>query len=247
MGKTLYDKLWDSHVIQVEADGTTLLYVDRQLLHEIASAQAFEGLRQSGRPIWRKSANLAVCDHNVPTTNRKNGIADPVSKLQVDTLDANCDANGIAEFKMKDRSHSSARHRSLCGQGPARRSRRRCLGVKPGTLIRPRPDPGRAPQRRAYLLLWAAPSDVYCCGPRPLMQAVCDVTKHWPSASVHCEDFRHERSAGRRSQWGVSRQAGEGRPDHRSAGRHKRSRGPASARGLGAELLRKRYLPPCAV
>jgi 3-isopropylmalate/(R)-2-methylmalate dehydratase large subunit len=102
MGKTLYDKLWDSHVIHVEADGTTLLYIDRQLLHEITSAQAFEGLRQSGRPVWRKSASLAVCDHNVPTTNRKNGIADPVSKLQVETLDANCDANGIAEFKMND-------------------------------------------------------------------------------------------------------------------------------------------------
>lgn len=102
MGKTLYDKLWDSHVIHVEADGTTLLYIDRQLLHEITTAQAFEGLRQSGRPVWRKSAALAVPDHNVPTTDRKNGIADPVSKLQVETLDANCDANGIAEFKMND-------------------------------------------------------------------------------------------------------------------------------------------------
>jgi 3-isopropylmalate/(R)-2-methylmalate dehydratase large subunit len=102
MGKTLYDKLWDSHVIHVEEDGTTLLYFDRQLLHEVTSAQAFEGLRQTGRPIWRKSANLAVCDHSVPTTNRKNGIADPVSKLQVDTLDANCKANSIAEFKMND-------------------------------------------------------------------------------------------------------------------------------------------------
>jgi 3-isopropylmalate/(R)-2-methylmalate dehydratase large subunit len=102
MGKTLYDKLWDSHVIHVEADETTLLYIDRQLLHEITSAQAFEGLRQTGRPVWRKSAHLAVCDHNIPTTDRKNGIADPVSKLQVETLDANCDANGIAEFKMND-------------------------------------------------------------------------------------------------------------------------------------------------
>jgi len=102
MGKTLYDKLWDSRVIHVEADGTTLLYVDRQLLHEITTAQAFEGLRQTGRPVWRKSANLAVCDHNVPTTDRKNGIADPVSKLEVETLDVNCAANGIAEFKMND-------------------------------------------------------------------------------------------------------------------------------------------------
>jgi 3-isopropylmalate/(R)-2-methylmalate dehydratase large subunit len=102
MGQTLYDKLWDSHVVHVEEDGTALLYVDRQLLHEVSSAQAFEGLRQTGRPIWRKSASLAVCDHNVPTTNRKNGIPDPGSKRQVDTLDANCDANGIAEFKMND-------------------------------------------------------------------------------------------------------------------------------------------------
>jgi 3-isopropylmalate/(R)-2-methylmalate dehydratase large subunit len=71
-------------------------------LHEITTAQAFEGLRQSGGPVWRKSAALAVPDHNVPTVNRKNGISDPVSKLQVDTLDANCDANGIVEFKMND-------------------------------------------------------------------------------------------------------------------------------------------------
>ena len=102
MGKTLYDKLWDSHVIHMEEDGTTLLYIDRHLLHEITTAQAFEGLRQSGGPVWRKSAALAVPDHNVPTVNRKNGIPDPVSKLQVDTLDANCDANGIVEFKMND-------------------------------------------------------------------------------------------------------------------------------------------------
>jgi 3-isopropylmalate/(R)-2-methylmalate dehydratase large subunit len=85
MAKTRYDKLCDSHVIHVEEDGTTLLYIDRQLLHEIRPAQAFEGLRQSGRPIWRNSASLAVCDHNVRTTNRKNGIADPLSGRSTST------------------------------------------------------------------------------------------------------------------------------------------------------------------
>ena len=102
MPKTLYDKLWDSHVVHTEEDGTTLLYIDRQLLHEVTSPQAFEGLKLAERPVWRVSANLAVSDHNVPTTDRSHGIADPVSKLQVDTLDANCDAFGITQFKMND-------------------------------------------------------------------------------------------------------------------------------------------------
>ena len=103
MAKTLYDKLWDAHVVHVEDDGTTVLYIDRQLLHEVTSPQAFEGLKMADRPVWRISANLAVSDHNVPTTDRSQGIADPVSKLQVDTLDANCDAFGITQFKMNDR------------------------------------------------------------------------------------------------------------------------------------------------
>ncbi|TMS58236.1 3-isopropylmalate dehydratase large subunit [Imbroritus primus] len=103
MAKTLYDKLWDAHVVHVEDDGTTVLYIDRQLLHEVTSPQAFEGLKMADRPVWRISANLAVSDHNVPTTDRSHGIADPVSKLQVDTLDANCDAFGITQFKMNDR------------------------------------------------------------------------------------------------------------------------------------------------
>ena len=83
-------------------DGTTLLYIDRHLVHEVTSPQAFEGLRLAGRKPWRLSANLAVADHNVPTTDRKNGIADPISRLQVDTLDQNCDEFGITEFKMSD-------------------------------------------------------------------------------------------------------------------------------------------------
>jgi 3-isopropylmalate/(R)-2-methylmalate dehydratase large subunit len=101
-GKTLYDKLWDAHVVRVEDDGTTLLYIDRHLVHEVTSPQAFEGLRMNGRKPWRVSANLAVADHNVPTTNRSEGIADPVSHLQVETLDRNCNFFGITEFKMSD-------------------------------------------------------------------------------------------------------------------------------------------------
>ncbi len=100
--QTLYEKLWQSHVVHTEPDGTTLLYIDRHLLHEVTSPQAFEGLRLAGRKPWRLSANLAVADHNVPTTDRKNGIADPISRLQVDTLDQNCDFYGITEFKMSD-------------------------------------------------------------------------------------------------------------------------------------------------
>ncbi|CAJ0778311.1 3-isopropylmalate dehydratase large subunit 1 [Ralstonia condita] len=103
MAKTLYDKLWDDHVVHAEEDGTTVLYIDRQLLHEVTSPQAFEGLKMAERPVWRISANLAVSDHNVPTTDRSHGIADPVSKLQVDTLDANCDSYGITQFKMNDK------------------------------------------------------------------------------------------------------------------------------------------------
>ena len=103
MARTLYDKLWDDHVIHVEEDGTAVLYIDRHLLHEVTSPQAFEGLEIAGRKLWRNAANLAVSDHNVPTTDRSEGIIDPVSKLQVDTLDNNCDRLGITQFKMHDR------------------------------------------------------------------------------------------------------------------------------------------------
>ena len=101
-GKTLYDKLWDSHLVRMDDDGTALLYIDRHLVHEVTSPQAFEGLRQAGRVPWRVAANLAVADHNVPTTDRERGIADPVSRLQVETLDNNCATFGITEFKMDD-------------------------------------------------------------------------------------------------------------------------------------------------
>ena len=101
--RTLYDKLWDEHVVRTEPDGTALLYIDRHLVHEVTSPQAFEGLDLTGRKVWRLSANLAVSDHNVPTTDRSHGIADPISRLQVDTLDANCDRVGITQFKMNDK------------------------------------------------------------------------------------------------------------------------------------------------
>lgn len=102
MKRTLYDKLWDAHVVHQEEDGTVILYIDRHLLHEVTSPQAFEGLEIAGRKPWRTSANLAVADHNVPTLNRAGGIDDPVSKLQVDTLDKNCEKYGVIEFKMND-------------------------------------------------------------------------------------------------------------------------------------------------
>ncbi len=102
MKKTLYDKLWDAHVVHEDPDGTTILYIDRHLLHEVTSPQAFEGLELAGRKLWRLNANLAVADHNVPTLDRAQGITDPISKLQVDTLDANCAKHNVIEFKMND-------------------------------------------------------------------------------------------------------------------------------------------------
>jgi 3-isopropylmalate/(R)-2-methylmalate dehydratase large subunit len=101
-GKTLYDKLWDSHLVRQDEDGTALLYIDRHLVHEVTSPQAFEGLRLAGRKPWRTDSILAVPDHNVPTTDRAAGIADPVSRLQVETLDRNCSEFDITEFAMND-------------------------------------------------------------------------------------------------------------------------------------------------
>jgi len=100
--RTLYDKLWDDHVVHQDDDGTALLYIDRHLVHEVTSPQAFEGLRLAGRKPWRTSSVLASPDHNVPTTDRSLGIADEVSRIQVETLDQNCSEFGITEFKMDD-------------------------------------------------------------------------------------------------------------------------------------------------
>ncbi len=101
-GKTLYDKIWDAHLVRTGEGGTALLYIDRHLVHEVTSPQAFEGLRMAGRQLWRADSILAVPDHNVPTTNRAAGIEDPVSREQVNVLDNNCDEFGITEFKMDD-------------------------------------------------------------------------------------------------------------------------------------------------
>ena len=95
----LYDKLWDTHVVRQEADGTALIYIDRHLVHEVTSPQAFEGLKLAGRKLWRTASILAVADHNVPTTGRAQGIADPVSRLQVETLDTNCAEFGVTRIQ----------------------------------------------------------------------------------------------------------------------------------------------------
>ena len=103
--QTLYDKLWQSHVVHRESDkpdGMALIYIDRHLVHEVTSPQAFESLRLAGRKPWRLDSILAVADHNVPTTGRIHGITDPISRLQVETLDRNCDELGITEFRMND-------------------------------------------------------------------------------------------------------------------------------------------------
>ena len=102
MGRTLYDKLWDQHVIHTEDDGTSLIYIDRHLVHEVTSPQAFEGLHLAGRKPWRTASMVAVPDHNIPTTTDNTEIDDPVSRLQVVTLDRNCDHFGITEFGMGD-------------------------------------------------------------------------------------------------------------------------------------------------
>jgi len=103
--QTLYDKLWSQHIVPTEstdAGSMSLIYIDRHLVHEVTSPQAFESLKLAGRKPWRLNSILAVADHNVPTTDRSDGIQDPISRLQVDTLDQNCDELGITQFKMND-------------------------------------------------------------------------------------------------------------------------------------------------
>jgi 3-isopropylmalate/(R)-2-methylmalate dehydratase large subunit len=98
-GKTLYDKLWESHLVRSETDGTAMIYIDRHLVHEVTSPQAYEGLKLAGRPVWRTDSVVATADHNTPTRNWHlglDGITDQVSRLQVETLDKN-----INEFKAK--------------------------------------------------------------------------------------------------------------------------------------------------
>ncbi len=102
MGKTLYDKIWDAHVVSAAGDGAALIYIDRHLVHEVTSPQAFDGLRLNGRRPWRLAANLAVPDHNVPTQNRAQGIKDPISRAQLEALDSNCAEFGITKFDLMD-------------------------------------------------------------------------------------------------------------------------------------------------
>ena len=103
MSYTIYDKIWNEHLVHEQEDGTSLLFVDRHLIHEVTSPQAFEGLRNSKRKVRQPSLTLAVADHNVPTTDRSKGISDEESKIQVDTLDANCKEFGIQVFGMNDK------------------------------------------------------------------------------------------------------------------------------------------------
>jgi len=100
--RTLFDKIWDSHVVHRQEDGTCLIYIDRHLVHEVTSPQAFEGLRMAGRRVRRPQATLAVADHNVPTTDRSHGIEDPESRLQVETLEANCAEFDVPYFATDD-------------------------------------------------------------------------------------------------------------------------------------------------
>src|SRR5512143_187065 len=104
LARSLYDKLWDSHVVRTEADGMTLLYIDRHLVHEVTSPQAYEGLRLAGRKPWRTGSIVATADHNTPTRDWDQGIRDPISRTQVETLDANIAATGAkAYFPFRDR------------------------------------------------------------------------------------------------------------------------------------------------
>jgi 3-isopropylmalate/(R)-2-methylmalate dehydratase large subunit len=107
--QTLYDKLWSSHVVREEADGTVLLYIDRHLVHEVTSPQAFEGLKLAGRGLWRVDSVVSTADHNTPTDHWDEGIKDPISRQQVETLDANIKSFGaLAYFPFKDKG------RALC-------------------------------------------------------------------------------------------------------------------------------------
>ena len=103
MPKTLYDKIWEEHLVHEQSDGTSLIYVDRHLVHEVTSPQAFEGLRIQNRKVRKPELTLAVPDHNVPTTDRSKGINDSESKIQVDTLRNNCKEFGVRLFDVNDK------------------------------------------------------------------------------------------------------------------------------------------------
>ena len=99
---TLYDKLWNSHIVDEQEDGTCLIYIDRNLIHEVTSPQAFDGLRKEGRKVRRTDLTLAVADHNVPTTNRSVAIVDDESRIQIEALEKNCSDFGVELYSMND-------------------------------------------------------------------------------------------------------------------------------------------------
>ena len=101
--KTLFDKIWEHHLVDKQEDGTCLIYIDRHLVHEVTSPQAFEGLRNNNRKVRRPESTFAVADHNVPTSDRSKGISDQESKIQVETLEANCKEFGVQLFGMNDK------------------------------------------------------------------------------------------------------------------------------------------------
>ena len=101
--KTLYDKIWEQHEVCKKSDGTSIIYIDRHLIHEVTSPQAFEGIHLAGRKIRRPNSILAVCDHNVPTVNRRMGITDPESELQIQTLKENCRQHQIHYIDLLDK------------------------------------------------------------------------------------------------------------------------------------------------
>ena len=103
MSQTIYDKIWNEHLVHEQKDGTSLLFVDKHLIHEVTSPQAFEGLRTSNRKVRQPNLTLAVADHNVPTTDRSKGISDEDSRIQVETLEKNCKEFGIQLFGMEDK------------------------------------------------------------------------------------------------------------------------------------------------
>src|SRR5208282_4090115 len=100
--RTLFDKIWQSHLVERQRDGTAILYSDRHLVHEVTSPQAFEGLRLAGRKVRRPDATIAVADHNIPTTDRAGGIKDAESRLQVETLEAKCKEFGVPYIPVAD-------------------------------------------------------------------------------------------------------------------------------------------------
>ena len=122
--RTLYDKIWDDHVVDTQPDGTSLLYIDRHLVHEVTSPQAFEGLRLAGRKVRAPEKTLAVVDHNVPTTDRSQGIDDEESRIQVETLARNAaiSASNIMTSSMPARASSTSSAPSRASRCPARRS-----------------------------------------------------------------------------------------------------------------------------